>query len=44
VIWSNLPEAVPESYLRYLQNGFRERWGFRGAPLRILLRQRREDE
>jgi GTPase len=44
VLWSNLPEAVPESYLRYLQNGFRARWGFAGVPLRLSLRQRREDE
>jgi GTPase len=43
VLWSNLPEGIPESYLRYLQNGFRERWGFHGVPLRISLRQRRED-
>jgi GTPase len=44
VLWVNLPEAVPESYNRYLQNGFRDRWGFRGAPLRISLRHRREGE
>jgi GTPase len=44
VIFSNLPDSVPESYMRYLQNGFRDRWGFRGVPLRISLRHRREDE
>jgi GTP-binding protein len=44
VLWSNLPEGVPESYLRYLQNGFRKRWGFRGAPLRIHLRRRGEEQ
>lgn len=43
VVWSNLPEAVPESYLRYLHNGFRQRWGFRGVPLRINLRRRHEE-
>jgi GTPase len=43
VIWSNLPDEVPENYLRYLHNGFRDRWGFRGVPLRISLRHRRED-
>jgi GTP-binding protein len=43
VIWSNLPDAVPENYLRYLQNGFRERWGFRGSPIRISLRRRNEE-
>jgi GTPase len=44
VIWSNLPDAVPESYMRYLQNGFRAKWGFSGVPLRLSLRQRREGE
>jgi GTPase len=44
VLWSNLPDAVPENYIRYLQNGFRARWGFSGVPLRLSLRQRREDE
>lgn len=43
VLWSNLPDAVPDSYLRYLHNGFRQRWGFRGAPLRINLRRRGEE-
>jgi GTP-binding protein len=44
VLWANHPEGVPESYLRYLQNGFREAWGFLGVPLRISLRSRGEDE
>jgi GTP-binding protein len=44
VIFSNHPEGIPESYARYLQNGFRDAWGFEGVPLRINLRQRGEDE
>jgi GTPase len=44
VLWSNLPDAIPEHYLRYLQNGFRERWGFTGAPIRIGLRRRHEED
>ncbi len=44
VIWANLPEAVPESYQRYLHNGFRQHWSFQGVPLRINLRARREEE
>ena len=44
VLFCNHPDAVPESYLRYLQNGFRKRWGFSGAPLRLNLRRRGEDE
>ena len=42
VIFVNHPKALPESYLRYLHNGFREAWGFHGTPLRIRLRARRE--
>lgn len=44
VAWSNLPDAVPDSYLRYLHNGFRKAWGFIGAPIRIHLRRRGEEE
>ena len=43
VIWSNLPDAIPESYMRYIQNGFRKAWGFLGAPLRLNLRRRGEE-
>ena len=38
VLFSNLPDAVPRSYARYLQNGFRAAWGFHGVPLRVRLR------
>ena len=44
VIFVNHPKALPESYLRYIHNGFREAWGFRGTPLRIRLRARREQK
>ena len=39
LVFCNLPEDVPENYIRYIHNGFRERWGFMGAPLRIRLRR-----
>jgi GTPase len=44
VIWCNIPDAVPESYVRYLHNGFRDRWGFVGSPIRINLRRRNEEQ
>jgi GTP-binding protein len=44
VLWTNFPEGVPESYERYLHNGFREAWGFTGVPLRINFRRRGEEE
>jgi len=40
-IVSNRPEAIPESYTRYLLNGFREAWEFTGAPVTIKLRRNR---
>lgn len=39
-VFGNHPELIEEHYLRYLQNGFREAWGFTGTPLRILLRRK----
>ena len=35
----NLPEEMPEAYLRYLQNGLRESFKLDGVPLRIRLRK-----
>ncbi len=36
------PEAIPESYQRYLVNGFYKEWGFIGTVIRLKLRRRRE--
>ncbi len=38
---ANRPEAIPESYTRYLHNGFRAAWEFTGAPLTIKFRRKR---
>jgi GTP-binding protein len=35
------PDAIEDGYQRYLVNGFRDAWGFRGAPVRLSLRRRR---
>ncbi|MDH3734504.1 MAG: ribosome biogenesis GTPase Der [Gemmatimonadota bacterium] len=40
VIWSNRPKDLKEHYIRYLQAGFREAWGFEGSPIRIKLKKR----
>ena len=37
-IFGNHPEFVAEHYIRYLHNGFRGVWGFKGNPLRIVMR------
>lgn len=39
-VFGNHPEAIPEHYVRFLHNGFREKWGFTGSPLRIILRRK----
>src|SRR5689334_3073834 len=41
-IVANRPEAIPESYTRYLLNGFREAWQFTGSPVNLKFRRRRE--
>lgn len=37
--WTSRPEALPESYMRYLMNGLREDFGLQGVPLRLVLRK-----
>ncbi|MGH7614444.1 MAG: GTP-binding protein, partial [Gemmatimonadales bacterium] len=41
-IVANRPDAIPESYARYLVNGFREAWAFTGAPLNVKFRRKRQ--
>ena len=38
IISSSRPEALPESYTRYLMNGLRDDFGLTGVPLRISYR------
>lgn len=37
-IWMSKPDALPDSYQRYLMNGLREDYGLKGTPIRFLLR------
>ncbi|MEQ9641105.1 MAG: ribosome biogenesis GTPase Der [Alphaproteobacteria bacterium] len=39
VLFGNAPGALPDSYVRYLQNGFREAFGLDGVPIRVHLRK-----
>jgi GTPase len=39
-IVSNRPDEVPESYQRYLADGFRQVWPFSGSPLRLKFTRR----
>ena len=40
VVFGNHPDLVQEHYIRYLHNGFREKWAFTGNPLRIILKRK----
>ncbi len=41
-VFANYPKAIPDHYIRYLQNGFRDQWTFLGSPMRLRLRSSRE--
>lgn len=39
-IFCNLPQYVPESYKRFLENRLREQFDFQGVPIRIFFRKK----
>jgi GTPase len=43
-LFVNRPQAVPENYQRYLIHKLRENLGLEHAPIRIVLRARREEQ
>jgi GTP-binding protein len=43
VVFVNYPEGVHFSYIRYIENNLREAFGFRGTPVRIFAKRRREE-
>ena len=44
VVFVNDPEIVHFSYKRYLENQIREKYGFLGTPIRLILRQRESED
>jgi len=44
VLWANRPELVHHAYRRFLMNQLRERFGFRGTPVRIVTRRREKGQ
>ncbi|MBK9070199.1 MAG: ribosome biogenesis GTPase Der [Myxococcales bacterium] len=40
VVWANQPKGISPSYKRFLMNQLRERYGFRGTPLRVFIRNK----
>ncbi len=43
VFFANRPDAIEESYRRYLENRLREQFGFKGVPLRLFFRGGKEN-
>jgi GTP-binding protein len=41
VVFANNAKAVSSHYRRYLENALRRRFGFRGTPIRIVVRSKR---
>ena len=42
IVWANHPRGVSPSYRRFLINQLRKRYGFRGTPLRIAVKARKD--
>ena len=43
LLYCNYPELAHFSYIRYLENRFRESYAFVGTPIKFVLKARRED-
>ncbi len=41
-IFVNFPKGLPDHYIRYLHNGFRDAWTFMGTPIRLRVRGGRD--
>jgi GTPase len=42
VLWANTPDGLAPSYKRFLANRLRERYGFRGTPIRIAVKAKHD--
>ena len=42
VLWANTPEGLAPSYRRFIANRLRERYGFRGTPIRIAIKAKKD--
>ncbi len=41
IIFSNIPESLPDSYIRYIISKLRENFNFFGIPIRIITRKKK---
>ena len=44
IVFVNDPELMHFSYLRFLENRLREKFGFEGTPIKLIVRARKEEE
>jgi len=42
ILWANTPDGLSPSYKRFISNRLREAYGFRGTPLRIFVKARKD--
>ncbi len=42
VLWVNTPEGLSPSYKRFISNRLRERYGFKGSPIRIAVKEKKD--
>jgi GTPase len=42
VLWANTPDGLAPAYKRFLANRLRERYGFRGTPIRIAIKAKHD--
>jgi GTP-binding protein len=42
ILWANKPEGLAPSYKRFIANRLRDAYGFRGTPLRIFIKARKD--
>lgn len=43
-IFANFPKGLPDNYIRYLHNGFRDAWSFMGTPIRLRIRSGKDTD
>ena len=41
-VFANYPEMLHFSYLRYLENNFRDQFGFEGTPMKFIIKKRKQ--
>ncbi len=42
ILWANTPEGLAPSYKRFIANRLRKAYGFKGTPLRIFIKARKD--